>query len=476
MSAPAIIAIGLDAADPRLLFALLAEGAMPNLRSLACAGAWGALIAPEAMADDGVWASFATCATPAEHGRYNYLGLVPGSYDPLRFRADSFDRPAFWQYLDRAGKRVAILDVPKCPEAELAHGSAVFDWRVHGVDGLPRSTPPELATGLVDRFGLDPTDRPAPREVFLCHPGPTDPARLDRLFELLNQSVADKTTVSLELIAQRVDLFVTVFKEVHCASHHCWPADSRLKQVFRLLDDAVDRLVETADDSTTVVVFSSGGMDMNHHGTTILDGVLRRLEDRWWSRSDSLVTAADVFYHRARRRLRMPARTSRHRTRRFFPMIHNEIAGAVRINLVGREPSGRVAAAEYTGLCDRLEAEFMCLRNAAPGRPGVARVIRNDRAPSERRSDWLPDLFVVWHRDDPIEAVRSNTVGVVRGARREERIANHVEHGVWIARGPLVRRGEAPACDVIDFGVTFGALCGVAVPSRHGQPIAAIAG
>jgi predicted AlkP superfamily phosphohydrolase/phosphomutase len=48
----------------------------------------------------------------ARHGIHSLAQLKPGTYEVSRYTADQVKREPFWNYLSRAGKRVAILDVP----------------------------------------------------------------------------------------------------------------------------------------------------------------------------------------------------------------------------------------------------------------------------------------------------------------------------------------------------------------------------
>ena len=87
-----------------------------------------------------------------------------------------------------------------------------------------------------------------------------------------------------------------------------------------------------------------------------------------------------------RRLRRQPPRSSpeentagERRVQRFYPNPNNFVYGGVRINLVDREPDGRVRpGAEFDSVCDRLRADLLDVINVATGRPMVDAVTRTD--------------------------------------------------------------------------------------------------
>ena len=475
--APKIIAIGLDSADPDLLVRWSDADALPNLAALRARGVWGLLDTPEGLADDAVWSSFSTCVSPARHGRYHFKALLPGSYDAPKFRDHHFRHAPFWALLSDAGKRVAILDVPKSPRAYRINGVQLNDWRVHGRDDTTRSIPGSLADSLLTRFGEDRTDR-ADSGEYLCRVAlPSRQVRRE-FMERLKRSIHDKTAVAEELLAREPwDLLVVVFKESHCAGHQCWPPGPDLREIYAALDSSIARLLQFAGPDTTVLVFSNLGMRANHTGNHLLDRILRRLERRLMSRRDHARIAADVFKHRALSRLGCPAATRRHRLRHAFALDHNEISGAVRINLAGREPEGRIKpGAEAAALLSFIDAELCALTDPVSGRRIVDKVVRTADQFGGENADHLPDLLVIWAREGPITAARSSTIGTVSAPVPDYRPANHVPGGIYFARGPAIDADPSPhPASIMDIGPTIAKLLGTRLPDVDGRPIPVVA-
>ncbi len=157
--------------------------------------------------------------------------------------------------------------------------------------------------------------------------------------------------------------------------------------------------------------------------------------------------------------------------RRFFMVPNNELFGAIRLNLAGREPRGRIRpGTDKANWCDWLEARLLELRDADTGRPIVRRVLRVDELyPGPRRHD-LPDLLVDWHRDAPVRSAASPVIGEVRGTYRGLRSGDHRPGGLVLVRDRGVAPGPRPRIiDVVDLAPTIAARLGAELPGVTGR-------
>lgn len=479
--------LGLDSASATLVRRWTANGALPNLRALQQEGVSGVLRSPPGLGDDATWASFYTCTTPGAHGRYYFHSIQPASYEfPFVQDADARREP-FWNALSREGRRVAVIDVPKCPPSQNVNGLHLTDWRVHGRDNRTRSTPPELAAELSRRFGEDRTDRAGTGD-WLCRMDALNERELPVFLEHLLQSIEHKTMLAEELMArERWDLFLLVYKEAHCAGHQCWhlvdpvhPAYSRdvaerladpLLRIYQALDRAIGRLREGLSPDTLLIVFSDLDMGPNYTAEHLLDDVLIALEETLWPPSSRWRRWYETAMRLKNRSL------PRHAFRPAFQLEHNEISGAVRLNVRGREPFGVInPGAELEAYCTRLTAELLQLVNPATGGPVVDDVLRCDRIYRGENSDRLPDLLVVWHRNAPIESVHSPTLGSIRPRASGLRPGNHLHNGFCLAVGPAVPKGTSFDASIIDLGPTVAHRLGVTLPRVDGRPIPELVG
>ena len=482
-----VLAVGLDSADRTYLWKLLAAGELPRIQELVESGASGPLETPPALGDDGVWTTFSTARSPGRHGRFFWKGLSPASYATHGFDDDDAGRRPFWATLAAQGLRVAAIDVPKSPLCRLDGGLQLSDWMVHGRDGATRSWPPEVAGDVITRFGNDRIDRYG-TDDFLCREHALPPDLQAEFYTRLTDGLEQKRRATLEFLERgQWDLFLAVFKESHCVGHEFWdsadggphavdaalPADP-VREVYQALDRAVGDLVDRAGDDTHVVVFSTLGMAPNHTAEHLLDRALirlegtlpRRLADQYPRVLAFEQWVIDRFFPRAERSVVR-------RLRRSFQVEHNEISGAIRLNLRGREPSGRLRpGAEAEAFMRELETGLLELVDPDSKRPAVTRVERSDQLfPGERRES-LPDLFVVWNREHPITGLASERIGCVRADDPGYRPGNHVGDGFYILSGPGIDQDSAldRTPSIMDLGPTIASLLGVELPEVEGRP------
>ncbi len=155
-----------------------------------------------------------------------------------------------------------------------------------------------------------------------------------------------------------------------------------------------------------------------------------------------------------------------------FAVHTNSIASAIRLNVVGREPRGRVRPEAYDAHCRFLAASFAELVDPVTGRRLVSEVVPvAERYPGSRATAFA-DLLVVWNGDVPIASAASAAIGEVTVARGQEPPGNHRSGGWLVAAGPGIAAGRAtrPAA-IVDFAPTAAAILGVDLRDVEGVPM-----
>jgi len=446
------LAIGLDGADWGLVERLCQRGDMPVLARLLSAGSAGELPKQAMLSDDALWTSFATASSLGEHGRYHGPDqLDPESYANVRFSDRPMHAQCFWSRLSEMGRSVAILDVPKCPLASDLNGFQLSDWLVHGRDHpSPVSSPTQFAAEVTERFGQAP---PSPcrqyhyAEHVPYHEGFTA-STLTKALANFNLSLEAKQDAAAHYLDQRDwDLFVCVFKELHCAGHLLWdegvgntgePADDLgpLKALYVKADRALGQLVELAGKDCTILVFSPHGMD-THYSANFAFIQLLQLWNRQWANPAStglgrlISKLASILAPRTAPDLAMQRQRSL-----FFDVGYYEDAGALRFNLKGRDPLGVVEPGEQlAALKTRLSDELMGLRFAQSRARVVERIVELQPCFAGSASEGLPDLLVHWvkHGEDGPILTADGTVLNQRQLRL--RPGGHDYAGWYIASG-----------------------------------------
>jgi predicted AlkP superfamily phosphohydrolase/phosphomutase len=311
----------------------------------------------------------------------------------------------------------------------------------------------------------------------------------------LRRRIASKRQLALELIGRwSWDVFAVAFGDAHCIGHQCWhvhdaahprhdPELAReigdpLLHVYRALDAALAELLAAAGPETCVIVLLSHGVGPHYDGDHLLDEALARIEKKLRHGRRLTLGERASYLVRTRDRARpdfagllrrWPARAFR----KSFRIPNNEAFAGVRINLVGREPRGRIRPGEeYDAYCEALGRELLELRNPATGGPAFVRVERCDELYDGPRLDQLPDLLAEWTRDAEFDALESPAIGRVEGRYPGVRTGDHRPDGLFFATGPGLTRGrvERPV-SVMDFGPTIAEKLGVELEDVDGRPI-----
>lgn len=522
MTAPAskIFVIGIDAANPALLRRWAEEGVLPNLRSLMARGLVGATRSVEGFFIGSTWPSFYTGLTPARHGFHYFIQLKPGTYNLYRPSDEGIvARDPFWTHLSRAGRRVAILDVPLSRIDPSINGIQVVEWGGHdSVYGFQASSP-ELVERIKSRCGEYP-------QGASCDGAHRTTADYRAFTEVLLEGARLKAELTKHFLSHGGwDFFMQVFTESHCAGHQCWhlhdnthPAHDRsivwatgdpLLKVYAAIDGAIGELLEAAGDALVMVV-AAHGMSHWYGAQFLLQEILFRLGaacppvrgpardklssamtgSRWmWRR---LPPPIQRLLQPLRRRIlaaitpagRLPAIAADLRTSYCFPVSNGLAIGGIRLNLSGREPSGILEPSQADEFCKNLSADLLSIVDERTKKPLVKRVLRTADIYTGECLDHLPDLLVEWSDEAPTGSTvvgkgaaatvraRSPKIGVIEGANDYGRTGEHRPEGLFIAAGPGVRPGLLPReISILDFAPTFGKLLGVELPDADGRPI-----
>jgi predicted AlkP superfamily phosphohydrolase/phosphomutase len=515
-----VVMIGIDAASPTLVARWTADGSLPNLAALMARGTYADLRGIDGFYVGSTWPSMYTGTNPARHGVHYLLQLVPGTYRLHRVaEAEFVRRPAFWEALCAAGRRVAILDVPLTRLEPAMCGVQVVEWGGHdGIYGF-QTAPPELAADLHSHHGPHPL-------LGACDRAGRTREAFAEFVATLESGVRKKSEWTRELLGRGSwDLFMQVFTESHCAGHQCWHLHDAthpmhdaefvrvhgdpLRRVYQAIDAAIGEIVHDAGDAA-IVVFAAHGMSHRFGAQFLLRDILVRLgvtvEDSApaESRGGMLARPLREGWTRLPERLRRPVRALRRlaarpgtgaaalpslrvdvRHSRCFPVNNGLAVGGIRLNLAGREPSGVVQpGAEAEAFCAELQARLLEIVNAETGRPLVARVRRTAEMYAGEHRDALPDLLVEWNDATPLGSsalgppgagrvrARSDAIGVLEGTNDYARTGEHRPDGWLIAAGPgIPHRRLERTVSLLDVAPTAAAMLGVPLPGVDGRPI-----
>lgn len=427
--------------------------------------------------------------------------MRPGTYDLYKYRFDPEGWHPFWRTLSEAGRKVAVIDVPYDALCRDINGLQIVDWGIHNPQYPDAGIcPPEDAQEIAERPGIE-------DPVGICDHYGSDEGAMAALRARLLERVAKKGDLACRYLDQGGwDLFLTTFDETHCVGHRAWHlhdpdhplhdleiADAvgdPVKDVYTAIDAQIGRLVERAGPETAIILLSGTGMGPNYGGNHVLDDVLSRLEGsrpsfgRMISKPARAIWTSVLPSHvRARLRsktvrVQQSLITSDRARRKAFAVLHNDISGAIRINMVGREPNGRVnPGAELDEFCTELTRDLMEVENLGTGKPLVKEVVRTSELYKGDHAGDFADLFVVWNKTGPVTAVGSPKIGKVTGTFSGTRTGDHTPHGLLVARMPQLTAGRRKEpISILDLAPTVASLVGVTLTGVEGRPISELCG
>lgn len=266
-----VIAFGLDSASIELIEDLCAAGSLPRFSALRERSARCRLASGPGFRYGTLWPQFITGAAAEFDGEWLRHTFDTNTYDGYQEAAHHRVNGVapFWE---RTPAATITFDVPRTTVS--GPGVHVTSWGAHAPLYPRASEPRGLLRDLDARFG----EHLGVESDHAC--GWHDGSRLDRLTDALVAGARRRAEISVHLMERFPDwsFFATVMSEPHSASEIMWHAmdpshplatydpnaRARLVRVFRGIDDALGRLLDTMPEDASLFVFSLDGMRTSH--------------------------------------------------------------------------------------------------------------------------------------------------------------------------------------------------------------------
>ncbi len=451
-----------------------------------------------------IWTDIPTGRPPSVHGQFYHSSHYFTDEGVLRpLEEVDFDSDLYmWSDCDRAGLRSAIVDLPFLVFRKNFNGIQIRDFASHDVLYGFSVEPADRYKAIAERYGPIPIHG-AMCDVFAERIG------AQGLHEGLLRRAEIKTRLLVDLLKQEWDLFFAVYGEAHCAGHQDWPHPKaacrdfdRLLEVYRKMDEALAQVLEAAGPDAQVVVTLSHGTGPYIGGPQLLPEVLNRLgwttgkDPPWRARlRTGLLNAAHRLPTSIRKPLREMAGGGEGRIERLLgrtqqPFGHprcraaavlNNRCGAIRFNVVGRDPHGTLEPDELDWAMEELTRQLMMLRDPRDASSVVAGVDRIANLFPEPRHPDLPDLVVRFRTDlGAIEACEIPGVGLIEVPLRRpgySRTGDHTPENRTYLSSSRYAAERVDQGSVLDIAPTLLLLCGVPLPSgMTGRPLLSDAG
>ncbi|MDJ0569104.1 MAG: alkaline phosphatase family protein [Pleurocapsa sp. MO_192.B19] len=278
------IALGLDAAEPRLIEEWMSAGHLPNLSRIRQEGIYGRLdntvnycgVPTEYSTTEPLWATFSTGCRANTLGYWDTVSYNPDNYeivcDIVTSGYDYQEYPPFYALGEKY--KVAVLDVPVTTLSAQINGPQILGWGGHYPYTVSASNPPELFPSIIEKYGKNPVLH---NDNGLWW----NPKYVTWIQEALKQSIDGHSAIARDLLQRdNWDLFLMVFGETHTVGHDLYnhsqadhPLYNHLSKngtkpdpvlnIYKQVDTAIGEILAEAPQDANVVCFSAHGMAAN---------------------------------------------------------------------------------------------------------------------------------------------------------------------------------------------------------------------
>lgn len=280
-----IIALGLDAADPKLLEQWMSAGHLPNISSIQQQGIYGRLHnsvnyqtgSAEFSSTEPLWVMMATGCLPDKTGFWDTVTYDPQTYkvgcDAVYGGYDYQEYQPFYALGDRY--KIATFDVPVTRVCPGVNGVQVTGWGGHHPFYPSESQPAELLPKIVEQYGENPVYR---KDNGIWW----DQQYFEWVTSSVKHSLEARAKICCDILQQDDwDLFLAGFGETHTLGHdlynfsqedhplysHTNKIDSYgdpMLQGYQQVDKAIGEIMAAAPEDAYIMLFAVHGMGANH--------------------------------------------------------------------------------------------------------------------------------------------------------------------------------------------------------------------
>jgi predicted AlkP superfamily phosphohydrolase/phosphomutase len=377
---PKVVVIGLDCADPDLVFGRWLND-LPNIRRVLDAGVYGKLRSITPPITVPAWMCMMTSRDPGELGLYGFRNRSEYGYDKLSVaNSASVSEATVWDILSCEGKDSILIGVPPTYPVKPLRGSLISCFLTPGSQSqfaYPHDLRPEVQR-LVGDYMVDVKGFRTDKKDWL----------LSQIYEMTTK----RFTVAKHLLKTRPwDFFMMVEMGTDRIHHGFWqfmdpghvlyagdenPFRDAIHEYYKYVDSLVGELLEFVDANTRVMIVSD-------HGAKRMNGAIALNE---WLLQNG--------YLRLKRYPAAPTPFDKLEVDWPHTQAWGEggYYGRICLNIEGREPQGCVPKDQYNVLRQKLKEQLEALGDS-DGRPIGTRVVLSDEAYKETKNI-APDLSV----------------------------------------------------------------------------------
>jgi len=288
-----VVVIGLDGATWSLVKPLVDVGELPVIGKLLKNGAWGDLESCVPYSTYPAWKCYSTGKNPGKLGVYSWFIFDKRERRIKYANSLSFKSEEIWDILGIKGKKVGIINMPTSYPPKKVNGFMISGF--NALNDLEYTYPKSLKNRLKKKYNYK--------------INPDHHLRLD-LEKNYQEAMNDKKKALLEikeLIKSRFDVAIDLFLEekpdflhltifyIDSAQHYFWKEmedkcsefHDVLKDLWKLIDRGIGKLISELDKDTVVIL-------MSDHGFTRLES---KIHVNVWLKKNGYLTLQEDNKH-----------------------------------------------------------------------------------------------------------------------------------------------------------------------------------
>ena len=450
-----VVVLGLDAADPHLVFDRW-RAELPVISGLMARGAWGTIRSTMPPITVPAWSCMMASRDPGELGIYGLRNRRSRAYGDMGFsNATAVKEKRAFEILSDAGRHVATIGVPGTFPPRKVNGIQVGCFMTPDT-GADYTWPPEFKEEIDEVVGRYILDAQGFRSADL------DPVlkqiydMTEKRFRLAEHVLTTKPWEFFMMVEMGPDRihhgFWRFFDESHPRHEKGHAHAAVVKDYYKFLDHKIGEVLKLLDRDTTVIVVSEYGSQPMLGGIALNEWLLA---NGWLAlkgprpAKPQALRAEDVDWARTR------------------AWGEGGYYGRVFLNVRGREPQGTVPPEEVEGARAELSAGLAAIRDGEGSDIGT--VVHRPEDIYAATHGVPPDLIVCFGdlRWRSVGSIGTGSV-VLRENDTGPDDVNHHEEGLFVIAGPGTPGANRRLEDlsIYDVGPTVLHLMGVPVPSE----------
>jgi predicted AlkP superfamily phosphohydrolase/phosphomutase len=437
-----MLVIGLDCADPRMVFDRFVDE-MPNVHRLMREGAHGTLRSSEPPITVPAWSCMTSGKDAGTLGIYGFRNRADHSYENLRFATSlAVKEPRVWDLLSRAGRDVVALGVPGTFPPRKVKGLMVGCFLTPSIHSETSYTyPPALRDEISDVVGEYLVDADNFRTEKKSELLDTIYEMTEKRFDLAAHFMKNKPWDFFMMVEMGTDRIHHAFWKYYDAAHPNHEPNSpfadAIPEYYRYVDRRIGELMELVGRETVVVIVSDHGVRGMTGGIRINEWLVRKGYLKLLEQPSEPVPIGKVKVD----------------WKNTVAWGEGGYYSRIFMNVEGREPEGAVPRDGYEAVRERLKEELEGIEDEA-GRNIGTRVVKPEEVYREVRGV-APDLICY------LGDLSWRSIGTVGGGRIHVSEndtgpddANHDYHGIFVAKGLDGLAGRIEGMDITDFAPT----------------------